>query len=105
MLDAAACERPIIGTNSPVTWERIAYENGLAFEAENANDLRCKLTLLIENPDLREVMGKRGRKLIIEKYSWPKIAERFLDEYQRVINLNQSKVNPTFHRHFHLDHA
>jgi glycosyltransferase involved in cell wall biosynthesis len=38
MLDAAACERPIIGTNSPVTWERIAYENGLAFEAENAND-------------------------------------------------------------------
>ncbi len=87
MLDAAACERPVIGCDERVIRERISNNNGLIFEKGNALDLRQKMERLVQDQPLRQTMGKNGRALIEAKYSWNRIARLFLEEYQRIIRL------------------
>ena len=87
MLDAAACERPVIGANDQVIRERISSDHGLIFEPGNVADLRQKIVRLVRDKALREAMGKNGRAWIEANCSWKRIAELFMAEYGRIIAL------------------
>jgi glycosyltransferase involved in cell wall biosynthesis len=87
MLDAASCERPVIGADDKVIRERISSDHGLVFESGNAADLRQKIARLVQDKALRQMMGKNGRAWIEANYSWKRIAELFIAEYRRIINL------------------
>jgi glycosyltransferase involved in cell wall biosynthesis len=87
MLDAASCERPVIGANDKVIRERISGDHGLLFESGNAADLRQKIARLVRDKALREDMGKNGRAWIEANCSWKRIAELFIAEYRRIIAL------------------
>ena len=78
MLEATSCGRPIVVCDLPPVKERIEYGNGLTYEFGNAIDLKKKLEYLIRNPKVRIQMGKRGRQLVEDRFSWEKISERFL---------------------------
>lgn len=79
MLDAASCRRPFIGCDIASVRERLANENGFAYETGNCEDLAAKMKLLCENGKLREEMGKRGRELIEKEFSWKIIGKKFID--------------------------
>ncbi len=87
MLDAASCERPVIGADDKVIRERISSDHGLIFKSGNAADLRQKIALLVQDKALRQIMGKNGRAWIEANYSWKRIAELFIAEYRRIIDL------------------
>ena len=79
MLDAMACGRSIIGYDCSIVKERIANKNGLTYQKGDYEDLTDKISYLVENNELRKVMGERGRRLIEDKFSWNKIANQFID--------------------------
>ena len=43
------------------------------------------LTGLIDNPQLCDEMGANGRRLVLERFTWDKIAEQMIGLYQSVL--------------------
>ncbi|UZE93500.1 MAG: glycosyltransferase family 4 protein [Candidatus Nealsonbacteria bacterium] len=81
MLEAQACNLPIIVSDSVIAGasDRILNNNGLTFKDGDYLDLAKKMESLILDKELRIKMGKRGRKLVEEKFNWGIIAKQFID--------------------------
>jgi glycosyltransferase involved in cell wall biosynthesis len=76
--DYAACGVPIITTKIRGL-EMVEEESiGILVPPDNPEALSEALIKLIENPDLRHKMGKRGREIAEKEFSWEKIAEKIL---------------------------
>ncbi len=50
--------------------------NGELVERGNADDLAAKMISLLSRPDEIQRMGRTGRQIVIEKYTWAAVAKR-----------------------------
>jgi len=74
---------PVVCT--PVGVNRDLVEDGAnGFYAMTPAEWEEKLSLLIENPQLREQMGREGRKRVLEKYTYQACAPRLFSILDRV---------------------
>lgn len=71
-----------VGVNTEIIQDG---ENG--FLAATEDEWIQKLSLLIESPELREKLGKAGRKTVVEKYSVEANKQKYLDAFNRVLNM------------------
>ncbi len=78
MLEAMACNLPVIISDTSEVTERISNNNGLVYRGDDASDLARQMERLT-NPELRKEMGANGRRLVEEKLSWEVIARQFLE--------------------------
>jgi glycosyltransferase involved in cell wall biosynthesis len=62
-------------------------ETGFLHRCEDVEKLTEHMMQLTLNPGLREEMGKRGRLLALEKFSHRKLAERYSEEYSKVLEM------------------
>lgn len=81
MLEAASCGLPIVIKESDGIRDRVAAGNGLMYREADVADLARCLTELLDR-ERREQMGRRGRQLVVEHYSWKRISERFVALYE-----------------------
>jgi glycosyltransferase involved in cell wall biosynthesis len=51
----------------------------------NAQELAEALIELLNNPQLCDEMGENGRKLVLEKFTWDKIANKMMDLYKSLL--------------------
>ncbi len=61
--------------------------NGLFVRPRNAKEIAEKVNVLLANDELRQKMGKRARRTILERFTWDKIAQRYeriYHEFKRV---------------------
>jgi glycosyltransferase involved in cell wall biosynthesis len=70
-----------VGVNTEIIQDG---ENG--FLAASEEEWIEKLSLLIESPELREKLGKAGRKTVVEKYSVEANKQKYLDAFNSVLN-------------------
>ncbi|MDP2689112.1 MAG: glycosyltransferase family 4 protein [Deltaproteobacteria bacterium] len=85
ILEAMACETPVAASAVKGSSELVSHEvNGLLFEKKNPADLAEKLGRLLGSPRLRAEMGRNGRTLVTENYTWEMVAGRFADCYKGV---------------------
>lgn len=91
MLQYWACEKPILAPKLEAISAIVEDgKNGFLFSFEDSDEFKLKLGKLIEDPKLREDMGKRGRELVVQEFDKQKVAEKlsnsikyFLDLYVR----------------------
>ena len=70
LIEAAACGRPIVTTNTPGCRDIVTHEkNGLLVPTKNPHLLAKALERLIYEPETRIKMGKFGRQLVLQNYS------------------------------------
>ena len=50
----------------------------------SAMSIANALLQIVNNSELRKMAGQKAKQLALSKYTWPKIAERSIDVYQRV---------------------
>lgn len=82
LLEAAACSRPIIGTDTPGCREIIQHgNNGLLVPTNDVNALIEAITTLAESEDLRVQMGQAGQQLVRKHFSVEKIVKSNLVQY------------------------
>ncbi|MEE8403345.1 MAG: glycosyltransferase family 4 protein [Candidatus Hydrothermarchaeaceae archaeon] len=83
VLEASAMELPVVSTDVGGIPEIVA-DSETGFLVKDVQECKSKLQMLIEDEKLRCELGKSGRKRMLEKFSWSKTTERFV-EYIKTI--------------------
>jgi len=76
-----ACSLPIIMSDF-YYWQEIFGECALFAKPYDPKDIADKILYLLDNPDIIKKMRKKGRKLVIDKYSWEMESKKLLDIYK-----------------------
>ncbi|NNK13885.1 MAG: glycosyltransferase family 4 protein [Desulfofustis sp.] len=83
-LEAAACELPIIAGNSGGIPDAVAdQENGILVTPTDIEEVARAMEKMIVDTALSLQYGKSGRERVINKFSWPHMANRVISNYVR----------------------
>jgi glycosyltransferase involved in cell wall biosynthesis len=77
LLEAMACSKPVIASNLPGV--RSVFKNGnqgLLVKPGDVKDLVKKIKVILTDDQLAKRMGRAGRSLVINKYTWDKVGRR-----------------------------
>ena len=80
IIEAQACETPVIGSDSGAIPEIIA-EGGIIFPERNPAALAKAIAHLKANPDQTRRMGRTGRLQVERNFTWRRVAEQMRDIY------------------------
>ncbi len=85
LIEAASCARPIVTTDAPGCRAIVADGvNGLLVPPKDPVRLAGALRTLIQNPQLRREMGRKGRELVLERFSISHVIEQTLAVYEEL---------------------
>ena len=86
LLEALACGTPVITTDIVgVAKDVEANNSGIIVPPNNIEALAKALVRMLEDDDLSTEMGRNGRKLVEEKYTWEKVADRVINLYKELV--------------------
>lgn len=86
LIEAAACGRAIVTTDVPGCREIVREgENGLLAQVRDHATLATALKKLIDSPELRSKMGRRGRELVEAEFSLEQINRETLALYRDLL--------------------
>ncbi len=95
LLEAAACARPIVTTDTPGCKDVVQDEvNGLVVPSNHPEALAGALQRLILDPGLRGRMGAAGRRMVLEKYTNDRVNAANLAVYHKVLRRPQDHQIP-----------
>ena len=87
LLEAQATGKAVITSNLPGVRTVVRNnEDGLLVNPNDANDLRDKMRILLDNSDLMQLLGKNGRKKIKKQYTWDRIGQITSDDIYKAIS-------------------
>jgi glycosyltransferase involved in cell wall biosynthesis len=87
LLEAAACGKPLIGTDVPGCREVVRNKiTGLLVPARNAKALAEAIGCLLLDPEARAAMGRAGREMVVREYSVSRIAGETLAWYRELMD-------------------
>lgn len=85
IIEALASKTPVVATRrGGVTMAIKDGYTGLFVRSRNSGEIADAVNKLFDNDGLRAKMGERGRKVVEERFTWTKIAERFDKLYRDV---------------------
>lgn len=86
LLEAAACGRPIITTDTPGCRQMVDDgENGILVPTRNATALADAIARLVDDSELRASMGAAARRKVEEQYSSAIVADAIKKLYARLL--------------------
>lgn len=80
VIEAAACGKPVIVSDIPELKFVVDNGFGISFYVDSIIDLQRKIEFMIENDEIRQHMGMKGREFA-RNFTWDKIS----DEYEKVL--------------------
>src|SRR3990172_2757225 len=91
-LEAMATAKPVVVADIPGVREVVTDGvEGLLAEPVHAEDLAAKVRHLLENPELREQMGARGRQKVEAKFGIKQVADAIEATYRSVTGGNADR--------------
>jgi glycosyltransferase involved in cell wall biosynthesis len=81
--EAMACGKAVIVSNRGAPQEFVR-DAGILFEYGSHLELADKIVMLLEDQDLRQELGAKAHKRIVENFTWDKAARKYLDIYKKV---------------------
>ena len=85
LIEAMSAETPVVASNSGAIPE-VVGEAGLLFPEGDVSALKAALARLRDDPDLSGALGERGRKRVLERFTWDRIAGKTLALYRSMLN-------------------
>ncbi len=84
-IESMACEVPVVAVNEGGFRESVIEgKTGFLIERKQ-EELKDKIDFLLSDDKLRVEMGKNGRKLVLDKFTWGKSANSFLNIAKTII--------------------
>jgi glycosyltransferase involved in cell wall biosynthesis len=84
LVEAMACGLPVISTNTSAIPE-VVGDAGILVEPRNPRVLADAIIRLIEDIGLRKRLGKKGRRRVVEEFTWDIVTDKILGIYEEVI--------------------
>jgi glycosyltransferase involved in cell wall biosynthesis len=85
VLEAMASGKPVVASKVGGIPELVGNnKNGILVLPGNVEQIVEALLRLLENQLLRNKMGEMGRKIVEEKYSWKRIGQLYLKEFEKL---------------------
>jgi glycosyltransferase involved in cell wall biosynthesis len=86
LLEANACGKPVLASNLGGIKEVVSHgENGFLFDPHTIEEITNAINTLFDMPEKAKEMGKNGRKLVEQNYTWDKIALETVNLYGKTI--------------------
>lgn len=87
LIEAAACARALVTTDTPGCREIVQHEiNGLLVPPRDAYALAKAIRQLLQNPELRAQMGRRGREIAMTDFSLQTVIDQTLGVYRDLLS-------------------
>lgn len=86
IVEALAFCLPVVITKGIGISKKIKKAGAGFMVEKEINQVAEAVLRILNNPDLAKKMGEQGRELVKREFSCDKIAERFIEEYQEVVN-------------------
>lgn len=84
-IEAMAAGKPVVVTRKGGMATAIKDGvTGLFVRPRNASDIAEKVNSLLDDPVMARKMGARARKIVIERFTWTKIAQQFHTVYSKL---------------------
>ncbi|HLA48072.1 MAG: hypothetical protein A3D20_01540 [Nitrospinae bacterium RIFCSPHIGHO2_02_FULL_39_82] len=83
LIEAMACEVAVVGSSSGEI-PFVIGDAGIIFQEGDIAALTKVLEGLIVNSDMRDKLGKAGRKRILKNFTWTSVAERLCNSYDSI---------------------
>jgi glycosyltransferase involved in cell wall biosynthesis len=90
--EAMACGTPVVSTTAGALPE-VVGDAGILVPPADSGALAAAISGLLEHPEKLQELGRKGRKRILEQFSWKDAARRTLDVYQEAIDKKRSAKN------------
>ena len=88
-----AARKPVLATNIEGYASVLCQDiDGLMVPPKNITALAEKLTVLIDDKQLRETLGRQGREKA-ERHSWDKVSTEVMDYYEQTIEKSKYRNN------------
>ncbi|MGV3760296.1 MAG: glycosyltransferase family 4 protein [Actinomycetota bacterium] len=83
-IEAMSCGVPLVATTGGAIPEVVGTDGDTALLTEpgNSEALAARLRDALDQPDLRQTVGARGRQRIIDRWSWKHTAEKTVEQYR-----------------------
>ena len=86
-LEALSCQTPVITTDIVgVAEDLIEVNSGLVVPAKDSVKLAEAIITILKDKKLQIEMGKRGRELVMEKYTWKRVASSMEKLYKIIFS-------------------
>lgn len=86
LLEAAACEKPVIGSNIGGIRDYILNDsNGFLINYGDIKTWKDKILFLLSNEDICQKFGRNGRKLVEKEFNWNNIGKLLQNLYTNLI--------------------
>jgi len=83
LLEAMSSGKPVVATRVGGTVDVVENgETGFLVSRENPTELANAILVLLNDKKLREKMGKKGRRKVVQHFSWTRVAEKMLKIYK-----------------------
>ena len=89
--EAMACECPVISTDAGALRE-VVGEAGVIVPSKDVKQLSNAIRDLLANTEMQLDLGKRGRKRVLEKFSWRDAALSYVDLYKQLISASKTNL-------------
>lgn len=86
LIEAASCGRAIVATDVPGCREIVRHGvNGLLVPPKDSKALARSLTILLQDPELRSHMGKKGREIAVSEFSEERVTKETIGVYRDLL--------------------
>jgi glycosyltransferase involved in cell wall biosynthesis len=85
LIEAMACEVPVIGSDSGEI-PNVIGGSGLIFREGDVDDLSSKIKLLINNIDMRVKLSRKSRQRVLNNFTQEKVAKETYKIYQKMMS-------------------
>jgi len=86
LLEAMACGKPVVATRVGGIPEIVEHgEGGLLVRPKDVEGLSKAILTLLEDPGLREEMGKKARRRAVKEFDWDIKADEVIRVYKEVL--------------------
>jgi glycosyltransferase involved in cell wall biosynthesis len=90
LFEAMMCGKPIVVSDDSSMAEIVRKENcGVVVPYGDVESIKDAIVRLKSDANLRERLGKNGRRAYEERYSWLIMEERILNVYENLVNRNE----------------
>ena len=86
LLEAMACNTPVIATNIGGNVELFNNDSGILIEPENSEELLNQIISLVNDQEKLEEISRLALSEV-QKYDWSNIGQKYLDLYKKLLKL------------------